>query len=303
MTSKARLAKATDYEKVTARIYALLSPESTVVHNDKIHGRDSGKSRQIDVSIRSQIAGHEILVIVQCKDYKSKVNVDRVGEFHSVIKDVGAHRGVLVTSVGFSDGAKSYAKNNGIDLCHVHDAETLNWKRIIQVPVIVEKVVPSINVSFKTKLEKGMTFKDEAPFIISDVDVLESFSGKWNTNKFDVTLDSFKFDLEVAELFFRDIHNNPVPIMELDLNIRLSRQLFWAYFSDLPKSKAIENVSTNRMEFILAENDFNDDSLNMHFLKDIGSLPIKSDLVLKILSTPSLMWNSKGMKANFVKIS
>jgi len=164
MTSKERRSKATDYEKVTAKIYSLLSPESQVTHNDRIMGRDSSKERQIDVSIRSQIAGHEVLVIVQCKDYKSKVNVDRVGEFQSVMRDVGAHRGILVTSVGYSDGAKNYAKKNGIDLCHVHDAETMNWKRVIQIPVIVEKVAPSIRVNFKTKLDGGMTFGKEAPF-------------------------------------------------------------------------------------------------------------------------------------------
>ena len=56
-----------DYQKLAAAIYAELEPNAIVTHDDKILGRDTGIERQIDVSIRSSIAGHDILDIVQAQ--------------------------------------------------------------------------------------------------------------------------------------------------------------------------------------------------------------------------------------------
>src|SRR4051812_963460 len=99
-----------EYEKMITRIYQELEPLAVVTHNDKIIGKDSKIERQIDVSIRTKVAGHEILIIVQAKDYKSPPDVNVVGELATVIKDVGASKGILISNAGFTEGAINLAK-------------------------------------------------------------------------------------------------------------------------------------------------------------------------------------------------
>jgi len=61
----------------------------------------------------------------ECKNYPShRVTVDEVEEFHSKITQVGAHKGTMVTRMGFQSGAIAFAKSRGIGLM------TLNKQRV-----------------------------------------------------------------------------------------------------------------------------------------------------------------------------
>ncbi len=125
-----------DYQKLAASIFADFEKNAVVVHNDKVHGIDSGIDRQIDVSIRTAVAGHEILIIVQAKDLGRPADVNVVGEFKAVIEDVRAAKGVLICSGGFTEAALSYAKGLNIDLCTVHDAQTRKWAVDLRIPLL-----------------------------------------------------------------------------------------------------------------------------------------------------------------------
>jgi hypothetical protein len=80
-------------------------------------GRISGRKIKVDVSFILRVAGGaDVLVLVECKHYKSKVPVDDVEEFHSKIDDIGAHKGILITTIGFQSGALKAAKGRRIAL-------------------------------------------------------------------------------------------------------------------------------------------------------------------------------------------
>jgi len=73
-------------------------------------GRISGRSIKVDVSFTFNVAGGaRLLVLVECKCYAHRVSVADVEEFHSKIDDIGAHKGIMVTTVGFQDGAVKVA--------------------------------------------------------------------------------------------------------------------------------------------------------------------------------------------------
>nr|WP_121270871.1 hypothetical protein [Pedobacter schmidteae] len=74
-----------DYEDLIHQIYTELEPAADVRKNDFIQGKDTGTKRQIDISIRSNIAGHKILIIVQAKKLKKPADINIVGEFDAVI--------------------------------------------------------------------------------------------------------------------------------------------------------------------------------------------------------------------------
>lgn len=53
----------------------------------------------------------------ECKDYPDRpVKVDEVEEFHSKLTQVAAHKGTIVTRLGFQAAAISFAKSRGIGL-------------------------------------------------------------------------------------------------------------------------------------------------------------------------------------------
>ena len=52
--------------------------------------------RQIDVLIRSKIAGMSILTVIECKDHSRRLDVTFVDALASKMNDVKANKGVLV---------------------------------------------------------------------------------------------------------------------------------------------------------------------------------------------------------------
>lgn len=181
------MSKWLNYEKMIARIYETISPRATVRHNDSIIGRDSRLKRRIDVSIRFTEIGCDFLVIVQAKDYKYRADVNVVGEFAAVIKDVVASKGVLVCNAGFTESARTLAKNLGIDLCSAYDAESKDWRTTLTIPVIWEKHSPHLKFGVLAYLHKGDSIpKDVRKWVLSTdmgktkLDLVGTFVDRWN---------------------------------------------------------------------------------------------------------------------------
>lgn len=130
--------KARDLEILVAKIQKQLSPDAEVLHNVKLPGKHSETSRQIDVLVKQRIGQYEMNIILDCKDYAKPVDVKGVEEFHSMMGDVGAHKGALVCPKGFSSAAKTYAKKFEIDLYSPVDTDPHQWQAEVRVPAICD---------------------------------------------------------------------------------------------------------------------------------------------------------------------
>ena len=128
------------YEQFVYDKLRKLFPNYAVTRNDRIVGRQSGLEREIDISVRFDVDGKEILYIVQCKDRgKRPADIIILGEFSSVIKDVGAAKGFLICTSGFAKSNYKYAQSIGIELITVEDILSDRWRADIQVPLIYIK--------------------------------------------------------------------------------------------------------------------------------------------------------------------
>lgn len=104
-----------NYEQFTQQV--LSSLVGVTVHYQRVYtGRISQRDIKVDVSFNYTIAGADLLFLVECKCYAHSVTVDEVEEFHSKIDDIGAHKGIMVTTVGFQEGAVKTARGRGIAL-------------------------------------------------------------------------------------------------------------------------------------------------------------------------------------------
>ncbi len=157
------------YELLAAAIYKQVSGSAIVKHDDKIIGRNSETERQIDVSIRATVGPHDILTIVECKHHGRKIDVNTVGAFLSVVEDVQASKGVLVSNSGFTKSARRLADSHCIDLCSLHDAQSMDWRIALKIPVVIREVVPYLKVEKKGGPSETALTKNEAAELVRHV--------------------------------------------------------------------------------------------------------------------------------------
>jgi hypothetical protein len=175
------------FEQLAERIARDLVPHAMITWNDHLPGQISEIDRQIDVSIRWSDANQQYLTIVQAKDWGTPADLVAVGEFASVVEDVGATRGVMVCRSGFTQGARTYARNKGIGLYNLHDAESRNWRLELTIPLLWVDLHPSAEFSCPVYLVKGesLALDNGMPFLFTHpggprINPLAVFEQLWN---------------------------------------------------------------------------------------------------------------------------
>lgn len=86
-------------------------PALPITRNAKVPGRTSKTLRQIDVLIEAQVLDSPIRIIVDAKKRVKPIDVNDVESFIAMMADVEAHRGILVSTAGYSKTAVSRAHN------------------------------------------------------------------------------------------------------------------------------------------------------------------------------------------------
>ena len=134
-----------EYEKFTQEIYqelvnADVVKSTKVKHNIKILGK-SGQKHQIDVYWEYEIAGVLHKVAVECKNYNKPIPISKVRDFYGVLSDLDNVSGIMVTKIGYQEGAKKIGSHYGISL---KELRTPN-----QGEAIVAEVKTCINVSVR----------------------------------------------------------------------------------------------------------------------------------------------------------
>lgn len=238
-----------EYEKITAQIYKTLSSQAIVTHNDKIYGHDSKKERQIDISIRQNIGPHTMLIIVQCKDYKDKIDVNDVGELIAVVKDVRANMGVMVSNSGFTDGAINLAKENGIQLCSLYDAQSSNWRNMVKIPILCVVVRP---IQIRGKFQSSAFTIKPYP---ADGDVnrmefvkqngesksfVELFTQEWNSRRINSEPGEHIHQFSEKDLQIRAADGSLVPVV-VNFIVKITKEFRFGYLG-ISDSQGIVNI-------------------------------------------------------------
>lgn len=103
-----------EFERLVARLYASEYDDSfTVIPNARIKGYISHRKRQLDVLIdyRYDIDLSK-RIIIDAKDRNRPVDIKEVETFEGLMKDVGAQRGVLFCSNGYTKSALRRAQEH-----------------------------------------------------------------------------------------------------------------------------------------------------------------------------------------------
>lgn len=105
-----------NYEKFVQKVVQALA--SVDVHRHQAYeGRVTRRKIIVDLSFTMEVAGGaKLLFVVECKCYNHSVPVDDVEEFFAKCNDIGVHKGIMVTTKGYQDGAIKVAIGRGIAL-------------------------------------------------------------------------------------------------------------------------------------------------------------------------------------------
>jgi hypothetical protein len=117
----------------------------------KIKGA-SGVERQVDIYWEFKTAGVKYRLIIECKDYKTSVPLEKIDAFHAKVTDIGGAIGVFVSKNGYQRGAIELARKYGIQLREIRKPTDKDWEGYIrnveirQHWMFVQNIRPSIKV-------------------------------------------------------------------------------------------------------------------------------------------------------------
>jgi hypothetical protein len=143
-----------DYEQFVALLQqALLDAESLTEQknieiqlNKKIVD-SCGIEREFDLYWEYELAGITYKTVIECKDYNSRIPLEKIDALIGKIRDIPDLKAVFATRKGYQSGAETKAEHNRIDLLIVREQNDSDWQDIDGTPFI--KTI-QINMTFLT---------------------------------------------------------------------------------------------------------------------------------------------------------
>ncbi len=197
----------TDFELFTQRIYQMLVNNDVlkptkVQHNVKLRGK-SGCDHQIDVYWEYEIAGNMHRVAIECKNYNSRVPISKVREFKGVLDDLNNVNGIMVSRLGYQDGAKKYASKYGISL---KELRRPGWNEIIgSITTVVHADIRSTLYLFDEDWVKEHNF---------DLDKIRRFYANFQFEKANYWKAATHLPIETNDLFIRNAKGKKISSLE-----------------------------------------------------------------------------------------
>lgn len=121
------MAKGKSFETFIENLERLLNKAtSTTIEKNTYLTSKNGSRRQIDVLLTHKIGRHIFKTIIECKDWKRKVDIKVIDEFSAKVKSVGADKGIIVSKSGFTSGLlKEATTYNFISLYTIDEVEDI----------------------------------------------------------------------------------------------------------------------------------------------------------------------------------
>lgn len=125
-----------DYEELVKDIYQALGHASGVTiecwgSSCRVEG-PPGVFHQIDVLTSHSDGLHQYRTAISCKNWNKKVGIPIVREFAQIIDDARLNKGVIVSKMGFTGPAKTYAASKNIGLVELRKPVNTDWDGYIR---------------------------------------------------------------------------------------------------------------------------------------------------------------------------
>ncbi|MBB1333151.1 MULTISPECIES: restriction endonuclease [unclassified Pseudoalteromonas] len=155
-----------EYENFVAALHQALfdSEKWTELKNIKIEqskkiNDNFGIAREFDLYWEYEFAGITYKTVIECKDYASKVSIEKIDALLGKIRDIPDLKPIFATKTGYQSGAKTKALNNKVELLIVREQNDSDWvledgtPLIKQVNIDIHAISAARITSFNTKMD------------------------------------------------------------------------------------------------------------------------------------------------------
>lgn len=123
-----KLKQGTKYERLAAVVFKTLNPNDVIIHDLTLRGDGKKTGHQIDVTVQSPGTNVSKRILIECKDYDTKVGISIVRDFFGAVHQINPNEAFVVTSEGYTRGAKTYAEDEGIKLAILRGFKEEDWE-------------------------------------------------------------------------------------------------------------------------------------------------------------------------------
>ncbi|SEO09171.1 Restriction endonuclease [Terribacillus saccharophilus] len=160
-----KLKQGTKYEKIAAVVYKILNQNDVVIHDLTLHGDGKKTGHQIDVTVQKPGSNISKRILIECKDYDTKVGISIVRDFFGAIHQINPNEAFVVTTQGYTKGARTFAEDEGIKLAILRGFKEEDWEGRIRA-VHIKGTIISMNPPTITWVAAGeqdlKNFQDSA---------------------------------------------------------------------------------------------------------------------------------------------
>ncbi|WP_041956522.1 restriction endonuclease [Sulfurospirillum arsenophilum] len=144
---------------------------------------NNGIEREFDLYWEYELAGITYKTIIECKDYSSKISIEKIDALIGKLHDLPDIKPIFATKIGYQSGAEAKARQNKIDLLIVREENSNDWQdengnplvKIIEIHIHV--LSPAKITNFKPFIDKDWVQKN------TDVDVSKPLNFRANNNE------------------------------------------------------------------------------------------------------------------------
>ncbi|EKG9565900.1 restriction endonuclease [Vibrio parahaemolyticus] len=104
-----------------------MAQKNIVIERNKKIVDKSGIEREFDLYWEYELAGICYKTVIECKDYASKISIDKIDAFVGKIQDIPDIKPIFATKVGYQSGAKKKAEKHDIELLIVRKSDDSDW--------------------------------------------------------------------------------------------------------------------------------------------------------------------------------
>ena len=119
------------FQKLILHIHRTLAGDATVTESELLADHRHGGTREVDVVLRSTVAGHSIIVSVEATSAARPADVEWVEQMLKKHESLPTNRLVLVSESGFTERALTVANAGAASALSIAEAEVLDWTQIV----------------------------------------------------------------------------------------------------------------------------------------------------------------------------
>jgi hypothetical protein len=100
-----------EYETKVLDYFTNRFPGSKIERNIKLQGRLSKTARELDILLTETVFGCSMELVIECKNWRSKLDVADIGAFIDKLKDIRISKGIIISRHGYTEAAHVRARS------------------------------------------------------------------------------------------------------------------------------------------------------------------------------------------------